>query len=123
MQNVHGIYMYSHIICNKIYAFVNNYIACCNMRYVDRPPSNPKRITIESSQEVFSVDISRCRRSSNCSKHADEVKSSPLQQSQVLPDTQTKQQLDPQSLPVLCIRRKALAYHVKKVAYNTSRIV
>lgn len=29
------------------------------MKAVDRPPDNPKRITIESSQEVFSVDISR----------------------------------------------------------------
>jgi hypothetical protein len=27
------------------------------MKLVDRPPPNPKRITIESSQEVFSVDV------------------------------------------------------------------
>ena len=29
------------------------------MKSVDRPPANPKRITIESSQEFFSVEISR----------------------------------------------------------------
>jgi hypothetical protein len=29
------------------------------MKFVDRPPANPKRITIESSQEFFSVEISR----------------------------------------------------------------
>jgi hypothetical protein len=29
------------------------------MKSIDRPPTNPKRITIESSQEVFSVDIPR----------------------------------------------------------------
>jgi len=32
---------------------------CPNMKSVDRPPLNPKRITIESSQECFSVDIPR----------------------------------------------------------------
>jgi hypothetical protein len=29
------------------------------MKYVDHPPSNPKKITIKSSQEVFTVEISR----------------------------------------------------------------
>jgi hypothetical protein len=29
------------------------------MRKVDRPPTNPKRLIIESSQECFSVDIPR----------------------------------------------------------------
>jgi hypothetical protein len=29
------------------------------MKNVDRPPSNPKRIIIQSNQECFSVDISR----------------------------------------------------------------
>jgi hypothetical protein len=29
------------------------------MKNVDRPPSNPKRITIQSTQECFSVDIPR----------------------------------------------------------------
>lgn len=29
------------------------------MKSVDRPPANPKRITIESSQEFFSVEIPR----------------------------------------------------------------
>jgi hypothetical protein len=28
-----------------------------NMKHMDRPPNNPKRITIQSSQECFSVDI------------------------------------------------------------------
>ncbi|WVZ52977.1 hypothetical protein U9M48_003974 [Paspalum notatum var. saurae] len=32
---------------------------CPNMKSVDRPSLNPKRITIESSQECFSVDIPR----------------------------------------------------------------
>jgi hypothetical protein len=27
------------------------------MKNVDRPPSNPKRIIIQSTQEIFSVDI------------------------------------------------------------------
>jgi hypothetical protein len=30
-----------------------------NMKLVDCPPANPKHITIESSQECFSVDIPR----------------------------------------------------------------
>jgi hypothetical protein len=34
------------------------------MKHVDRPPNNPKRITIQSSQECFSVDIS-CAEQSN----------------------------------------------------------
>jgi hypothetical protein len=29
------------------------------MKFVDRPPANPKCITIESSQELFSVEIPR----------------------------------------------------------------
>jgi hypothetical protein len=29
------------------------------MRKVDRPPTNPKHLIIESSQECFSVDIPR----------------------------------------------------------------
>jgi hypothetical protein len=29
------------------------------MKNVDRPPSNPKRIIIQSTQECFSVDIPR----------------------------------------------------------------
>jgi hypothetical protein len=70
------------------------------MRSVDRSPSNPKILTIESSQEVFSVDFSRCTKSSSSSQHAD--------------DTQTKQQLDPQPLLVTRFRRKALACRVKK---------
>lgn len=32
---------------------ITNLFGCCTMRYVDRPPLNPKRITIESSQEIF----------------------------------------------------------------------
>jgi hypothetical protein len=75
------------------------------MRSVDRPLSNLKRSTIESSQEVFSVDISRRTRSSSSPKHAD--------------DTQTKQQLDPQPLPVPRFRRKALTCQVKKSQHTT----
>jgi hypothetical protein len=37
------------------------------MKHVDRPPNNPKRITIQSSQECFSVDIS-CAEQSNPSQ-------------------------------------------------------
>jgi hypothetical protein len=33
--------------------------AASTMRKVDRPPTNPKRLIIESSQECFSVDILR----------------------------------------------------------------
>jgi hypothetical protein len=80
------------------------------MRSDDRPPSNAKRLTIESSQEVFSVDISRRTRSSSSSQHVD--------------NTQTKQQIDPQPLPVTRVRRKALACRVKKKsAYSSIRIV
>jgi hypothetical protein len=37
------------------------YLVCSTqkMKSVDRPPANPKRITIESSQEFFSVEIPR----------------------------------------------------------------
>jgi hypothetical protein len=41
------------------------------MRSVDRLPTNAKRLTIESSQEVFSVDISRQTRSSSSAHQAD----------------------------------------------------
>jgi hypothetical protein len=34
-----------------------------NMKHVDRPPNNPKRIIIQSSQECFSVDIPRAEQS------------------------------------------------------------
>ena len=37
------------------------------MKHVDRPPNNPKRITIQSSQECFSVDIP-CAEQSNPSQ-------------------------------------------------------
>jgi hypothetical protein len=36
------------------------------MKHVDRPPKNPKRITIQSSQECFSVDISCTEQSNPC---------------------------------------------------------
>jgi hypothetical protein len=72
------------------------------MRYLDRPPSNAKRLTIESSQEVFSIDISRHTRSSTSAQHDD--------------NPQNKQQIDPQPLPVTRVRRKALACRVKKVS-------
>jgi hypothetical protein len=45
-----------------------------------------KRLTIESSQEVFSVDISRQTRSSSSAQHADNL--------------QNQQQIDPQPAPV-----------------------
>ena len=32
-----------------------------NMKYVDHPSTNPKRITIQSSRECFGVDIPRLR--------------------------------------------------------------
>jgi hypothetical protein len=70
------------------------------MRSVDRPPSNAKRLTIESSQEVFSVDISRRTRSSSSAQHAD--------------NPHNQQQIDPQPLPVTRVCRKALACPVKK---------
>jgi hypothetical protein len=35
------------------------------MKSVDHPPSNPKKITIESSQEVFTVKIPRPRNNAN----------------------------------------------------------
>jgi hypothetical protein len=70
------------------------------MRSVDRSPSNANRLTIESSQEVFSVDISRRTRSSNSAKHAD--------------NPHNQQQIDPQTAPVTRVRRKPLACLVKK---------
>jgi hypothetical protein len=38
-----------------------------NMKHVDRPSNNPKRITIQSSQECFSFDIP-CAEQSNPSQ-------------------------------------------------------
>jgi hypothetical protein len=35
------------------------------MKSVDHPPSNPKKITIESSQEVFTVEIPRTKNNAN----------------------------------------------------------
>jgi hypothetical protein len=70
------------------------------MRSVDRPPTNAKRLTIESSQEVFSVDISRRTRSSSSAHQAD--------------NPHNQQQTDPQPAPVHRVRRKALACRVKR---------
>ena len=36
------------------------------MKQVDRPPNNPKRITIQSSQECFSVDIPSAEQPNPC---------------------------------------------------------
>jgi hypothetical protein len=69
------------------------------MRSVDRPPSNLKRLTIESNQEVFSVNISRQTRSSSPAQHAD--------------NPHIQQQIDPQPAPVTRIRKKTLACRVK----------
>jgi hypothetical protein len=71
------------------------------MRSVDRPPSNAKRLTIESSQKVFSVNISRRTRSSSSAQHDD--------------NPHIQQQIDPQPAPVTRVRRKALACRVKKI--------
>ena len=71
------------------------------MRSVDHPPSNAKRLTIESSQEVFSVDISRRTRSSSSAQHAD--------------NPRIQQQIDPQPARVTRVHRKALACHVKNI--------
>jgi hypothetical protein len=80
------------------------------MRSVDRPPSNAKRLTIESSQEVFSVDISRRTRSSSSAQHAN--------------NPHNQQQIDPQPASVTRVRRKALACRVKKKSsYSSIRIV
>jgi hypothetical protein len=79
------------------------------MRSVDRPPSNAKRLIIESSQEVFSVDISRRTRSSSSAQHAD--------------NPHNQQEIDPQSTPVSRGRIKALACRVKKSSYSSIRIV
>ena len=72
------------------------------MRSVDRPPTNPKRLTIESSQEVFFVDISRQTRSSS-SAHQDD-------------NPHNQKQNEPQPTPVHRFRRKALACRVKKTS-------
>jgi hypothetical protein len=70
------------------------------MRSVDRPPTNAKRLTIESSQEVFSVDISTRTRSSSSTHQAD--------------NPHNQQQTDPQPAPIHRVRRKTLACHVKR---------
>ena len=70
------------------------------MKSVDRPPSNPKRLTIESSQEVFSIDISRRTRSSS-SAHQDD-------------NPHNQKQNEPQPTPVHRFRRKTLACRVKR---------
>jgi hypothetical protein len=70
------------------------------MKSVDRPPSNPKRLTIESSQEVFSIDISRRTRSSS-SAHQDD-------------NPHNQKQNEPQPAPVHRFHRKALACRVKR---------
>jgi hypothetical protein len=70
------------------------------MRSVDRLPTNPKRLTIESSQEVFSIDISRRTRSSS-SAHQDD-------------NPHNQKQTGPQLAPVHHFRRKALACRVKR---------
>jgi hypothetical protein len=79
--------------------FFNRFIQCF-MRSVDRPPTNPKRLTIESSQEVFSVDISRRTRSSS-SAHQDD-------------NPHNQKQTEPQPALVHRFRRKALACRVKR---------
>jgi hypothetical protein len=80
--------------------FFNRFIQCLTMRSVDRPPTNPKRLTIESSQEVFSVDISRRTRSSS-SAHQDD-------------NPHNQKQTEPQPALVHRFRRKALACRVKR---------
>jgi hypothetical protein len=35
------------------------------MKFVDHPPSNPKKITIESSQEVFTFEMPRSGNNAN----------------------------------------------------------
>jgi hypothetical protein len=70
------------------------------MKSVDRPPSNPKRLTIESSHEVFSIDISRRTRSSS-SAHQDDI-------------PQNQEQNEPQPAPIHRVRRKALACRLKR---------
>jgi hypothetical protein len=35
------------------------------MKFVDHPPSNPKKITIESSQKVFTIEIPRLGNNAN----------------------------------------------------------
>ena len=34
-------------------------LAVFNIKYINHPPFNPKKITIESSQEVFTIEIPR----------------------------------------------------------------
>jgi hypothetical protein len=47
----------------NIFHFAFIQISSCfvifNMKRVDQPPSNPKKIIIQSSQEVFTVEIPR----------------------------------------------------------------
>ena len=80
--------------------FFNRFIQYLIMKSVDRPPSNPKRLTIESSQEVFSIDISRRTRSSS-SAHQDDI-------------PQNQEQNEPQPAPIHRFRRKALACRLKR---------
>jgi hypothetical protein len=65
--------------------FFNRFIQCLTMRSVDRPPTNPKRLTIESSR----------------SAHQDD-------------NPHNQQQTEPQPTPVHRFRRKALACRVKR---------
>jgi hypothetical protein len=88
--------------------FSNRFIQCLTMRSVDRPPTNVKRLTIESSQEVFFVDIFRRTRSSS-SAHQDD-------------NPHNQQQTEPQPAPVHRFRRKALACRVKKSSFSSIHI-
>jgi hypothetical protein len=81
-------------------SFFYRFIHYLVMKSVDRPPSNPKRLTIESSQEVFSIDISRRTRSSS-SAHQDDI-------------PQNQEQNEPQPAPIHRVRRKALACRLKR---------
>jgi hypothetical protein len=40
-------------------------LAVFNIKYINHPPFNPKKITIESSQEVFTVEIPRFGNNAN----------------------------------------------------------
>jgi hypothetical protein len=49
---------YAIIFLPKVFVILRR-VSYRNMKSMDRPPANPKRITIESSQEFFSVEIPR----------------------------------------------------------------
>jgi hypothetical protein len=49
---------YAILFLPKVFSILRR-VFYCNMNSVDRPLANPKRITIESSQEFFSVEIPR----------------------------------------------------------------